>query len=413
MNVFFVPWTQGKFALATGPVHSGKESRLASLLNSARDSKYKGQENDILIFRHPRDSKKPDLIGKHLVDLVTEDPQKIANRIGPNNRNIIIAGISHYEDSNIVDLVDSLVRSNRNVVASALNMDSKGNPYNHLPDLISHIDRIEQTMGRCKINGCGSRNANWNVEIDSRYFPACLSDYNARMNPFDKYTKAGFIGVETGSMFSGKTEAARLHQYHWEKDGHKVVVYESMHNVRYDEPPREVFEEGYTCTHDLTKKPCIKIESGKHIEEHLRKNPQYRHLVIEEGQFIKGLRDSVVRLASQGYSIVVSTLIQGFNKKKFGEGNDLIPSANYVNLNYATCEDCGHPATNSRRMKKTPHGVEVANANDPLELSGGQEIEGQENPEQKVSFFYQATCHDHWDLKGEAPLKYQFDRWTS
>jgi thymidine kinase len=103
---------------------------------------------------------------------------------------------------------------------------------------------------------------------------------------------------------------------------------------------------------------------------------------------------------------VVSALIQGFNKKKFGEGNDLIPSANYVNLNYATCEDCGHPATNSRRMKNTKSGPEVAHAKDPLQMSGGEVLPGQKPP-----FFYQATCHDHWDLKGEEPLKYQFDRW--
>jgi len=403
-------YTQAKFTAFVGPVDSGKEGRLEDILNGARDSGYRengsDKKDDILVVRHPKDDENPEMIGTHKVDLVTENPDEIAELVKPTTELVVFAGMSHYEDPNIVLLTDALVRSGRNVIATALSTDSDGQPYNHLPELLANVDQLELTKGRCGISDCTSRRANRSVKIGKKYVAACAPHHNFLLDPTNPFVNAGELDLYLGSMFSGKSSAARRKADDFRNDGFEVVNFKSLLHVRFGQSKGELFGTGNFTYHNGDTEEAIEILNGGHILEYLhrenlrRDKPGVRHVRIEEGQFIPGIYEAVTELVAKGYTVLCAGLLKGFNRKIWGDMGSLACIADEVEMHYATCVECGHPATNTRRMKKSNGGSPiVAHADDPLELPGGAEESG-------IKFYYDAACLNHWGLRGEEPSKY-------
>ncbi len=133
------------------------------------------------------------------------------------------------------------------------------------------------------------------------------------------------------------------------------------------------------------------------------KENDLRFVAIDEGQFFPGLYDLAFELIPQGYKLIVTGLVRGFNRAPFGDIPKLMCLADVVTYNYGVCVSCYSPATDSQRMKKMPTGAIPADYKDPLELIGGKDHDG-------VSYYYDARCISHWKLPGRPTSQFTFPK---
>ncbi len=415
-----VPYSNGKFHMFLGPVHSGKVGMLAGLLDGAGDSGYLERnrisfDDRFLIVRHPTDSENPRKLGKHDVHLVTENPDEIANIVKDSTRCVVIEGIAHFKNSGIVNLVDALVRSDRNVVSSALNLKADGTLPNHLGGLLGIVDQLELTRTYCQVRDCDSQEAARSMEHkNGHFYPVCVPHFAYLRNPPGGKRKLGKIEMYPGSVSSGKSSAAwRKADERIEQKG-QVLNFKPKDIVRYDETPAELFEIGTVRKHGGTHRDTVAVNIGMQIIEYIFTEGQvapveYRpkkwekptDVLIEEGQFFPDLIEACLKLSSMGINVIAPGLPRSFKRDAFGKYPDLMAFADRVDMSYATCVDCGHPATDNRRMIKGKNEVNrVAHISTPLVMPAG--VDGRD----PVS--YNATCVRHFDLRGQ-DQKYVFN----
>lgn len=173
MDIAAKSYRQGIIIVISGPVQSDKNEKIESFLDGVVDSGYKTKEN-IIAFRHPSDDPDPEHLGRHPVEVVYKADQ-IYEKITPSTRTVVIAGISHFQDSKMIGFLDALVRSNREVIVSGLNLDSYNRPYGIMPGVMALADEIILTKAICYYPGCrGEANRSVRSWSDSEpYSPAC------------------------------------------------------------------------------------------------------------------------------------------------------------------------------------------------------------------------------------------------
>lgn len=153
-------------------------------------------------------------------------------------------------------------------------------------------------------------------------------------------SRAGWIEVICGSMFSGKTEELirRLNRARIAKQ--KVEVFKPKVDTRYDEVD--------VVSHDEKKTTSIPVENATQI---LFYAGDFEVVGIDEAQFFDSELVNVCnQLAEQGKRVVVSGLDMDFKGNPFGPMPALMSIAEYVTKVHAVCIRCGNPANYSHRI---------------------------------------------------------------
>lgn len=385
----------------SGPVKSEKTEKIEGFLDSVVDSGFK-QDSNILVFRHHLDDPKPAQIGKHQVQ-VSDSVEEIYNRILPSTRTIIIAGASHFKDKNIINLSDVIVRSNRNLIVSGLNLDLNGMPPSLMLEFMALADDVILTKAICSYSSYPEcrEDANRSILQAENYLPVCTHHYHYDC-PAPSFS--GSLELFLGPMFSSKSTEWRKELKKVEKKGLDFAVFKWLADCRYGQEAGKTFETGHVTLHSGEKIPAINVNDVKDIHQYLAANPSKKNIFIDELQFFPGIYGLIFELLPKGYRFYGTGLPRGFNRKKFGEVADLMCLADKISMHYAICVECGNPATDNQRMKRLDEGSVIpAGFSDPLVLPGGAE-------ETKKKYFYQARCLADWVLTSEPSLGYTLSK---
>ncbi|PLW94830.1 MAG: thymidine kinase [Marinilabiliales bacterium] len=153
-------------------------------------------------------------------------------------------------------------------------------------------------------------------------------------------TRAGWIEVICGSMFSGKTEELirRLKRAQFAKQ--RIEIFKPKIDVRYHESD--------VVSHDSNAIPSTPVESSSNI---LLLTTDVDVVGIDEAQFFDdGLADVCNELANRGMRVVIAGLDMDFMGKPFGPIPALMAAAEYVTKVHAICVKCGSLAQYSHRV---------------------------------------------------------------
>lgn len=368
------------------------------MLDAAVDSGLKSDSN-IVAAKHPLDDNGSDKIGKHSL-ILTEDPDKIADSIMPDTRTVIIAGIAHYRSPDIVHLLDALVRSNRNVVATALNLDSQGRPYRYLPDIMALADDVVIEKALCLSNGCGS-SATRSKLVDGTYEPRCTHHYHFDRSPGKGDMLSGHLGLFLGPMYSSKSLTWREAMRRVERTGRNYSTFKWIGDGRGHEGMKpNHFDSGYVVLKNKVKIQAILVRDANDIKEYLSRHPESKDVFIDELQFISGIYDLTLDMMAEGYRFYGTGLPRPFKREKFGEVPDLMCLADRITMLNAYCVLCHHPATENQRLRVERGRRIIAAFNDPLVAV--------DETKDNVEYAYEPRCLRHWSVEGEPPLKYSF-----
>lgn len=155
-------------------------------------------------------------------------------------------------------------------------------------------------------------------------------------------SKAGWVEVICGSMFSGKTEELirRLNRARIAKQ--KVEVFKPAVDTRYDVED--------VVSHDEKKAASIPVENAMQILFYAQ---EFEVVGIDEAQFFGSELVTVCnQLANDGKRVIVSGLDMDYLGKPFGPIPALLTIAEYVTKVHAICIRCGNLANYSHRMVK-------------------------------------------------------------
>lgn len=153
-------------------------------------------------------------------------------------------------------------------------------------------------------------------------------------------TKAGWIEVVCGSMFSGKTEELIRRLKRARIANMKVGIYKPSMDVRY--------KADSIVSHDENAIDAFPVELSDTILENYQ---SFDVIGIDEAQFFdKGLIDVCQQMANQGKRVIVAGLDMDYTGKPFGPMPELLSIANYVTKLHAICVQCGGIASYSYRI---------------------------------------------------------------
>jgi thymidine kinase len=169
----------------------------------------------------------------------------------------------------------------------------------------------------------------------------------------------GKLTIIMGCMFSGKsTELLRLYRRY-------IRTYAESQIMVINHSLDERYGNNVVSTHDKMQIPSIMVNDLKN----LRDNEQYQQskiIFIEEAQFFKNLKESVVKAVDLDQKIVYVFGLDGdFKREKFGEILDLIPYCDDIIKLKAICHKCtdGTEAIFTKRISKSKEQTLVGSEN--------------------------------------------------
>jgi thymidine kinase len=400
-----MPYVQGKLTIISGPVKSGKTERIESFLDALVDSGYK-KGNNVVVVRHPNDDSEPEKIGRHEVK-VTSEVEDIYNSVQDETRTVIVVGASLYKDPAIIELADAVVRSNRDMITCGLNLDWNGMPHDYMPNLMALADEIILQKATCFHSRCGyteSTRSIRNSETGSGYLPACTHHWTYHNASPCSRSDMGKLVLYVGPMFSGKSTSWRREIKKVRGSGADPILFKWIGDTRYGTIRKELFETGDITLHNGRSMQAVTIDRPVHIKEYLERHPEKREIFIDEIQFVRGIEGEwdtyklCLELLSAGYHIYANGLPRDFARKPFGDLPKLMCLADRVEINYATCKKCGHPASDNQRVLVTSEGRRF-----PASVGGDQVMVGGSDD-------YEPRCLEHWKLRGEPENRFYLDK---
>ena len=156
-----------------------------------------------------------------------------------------------------------------------------------------------------------------------------------------KISKAGWIEVIAGSMFSGKSEELirRLRRAQIAKQ--KVRIFKPAIDNRYSDDE--------IVSHSEMKIGSSNVASSKELLERVDADTEV--VGIDEGQFFDAeLPAAAVKLARNGKRVIVAGLDQDYLGKPFEPMPHLLAIAEYITKTLAICMVCGGPANHTQRL---------------------------------------------------------------
>ena len=363
------------------------------MLDSARDSGL-SRNGNFLVFKHPLDDPgNLDKIGNHRV-LVANKPNEIASKITSETKTIMIAGISHFtKDSGIAELIDAIIRSNRQIIATGLNLASDGKPYGSMPEIMALADEIIVAKALCNQANCDSE-ANRSLKIKNKFEPRCAYHHKYTDGRPISIDRNGSLEIFAGPMFSSKSTSLEKAIKRYEIKQSPYIIFKWNKDKRYRGEINTI------TLHSGQRIQAYPINSYSEITDILSNKKNTQVVMIDEAQFIDGLYSLIYDLIPQGYKIICTGLPRGFNRKPFADFPKLMCLADDIKYKNGICVECHDPATENQRMKKINGSVISAHYSDPLIAVGGSDTNN-------VEYFYQARCLDHWKLDGEPKLRFE------
>jgi thymidine kinase len=173
----------------------------------------------------------------------------------------------------------------------------------------------------------------------------------------------GYLELIIGPMFSGKTTQIIQIYNNYTYIGKKVAVINFAEDTRYHDT--------LLSTHDRKMIPCI---SSDNIIDNWT-NPANKYyteineadvILINEGQFFKGLKEIVLNMVEQQNKIVYICGLDGdFKREKFGQMLELIPYCDKVSKLTSLCSQCrnGKKALFSSRVSNETEQVVIGSDN--------------------------------------------------
>lgn len=183
-----------RFEIIIGCMSAGKSSELIRRIERARLAYL-----PTVIFRPTTDTRaKPDLVesrnGLQSQAIVVDTPRDMLKY----SLQAVVIGIDEVQffDNDIVEVVLTLLKQRKKIIASGLDLDYKGKPFGPVPGLLALADRVDKLMAVCR--KCGSdfacrtqRTVQSSEQIlvgDSEYEARCLdcfdppSDFQLKIN---------------------------------------------------------------------------------------------------------------------------------------------------------------------------------------------------------------------------------------
>lgn len=174
-------------------------------------------------------------------------------------------------------------------------------------------------------------------------------------------TKAGWIEVICGGMFSGKSEELIRRVRRAEIARQTVQVFKPSIDYRYSTYN--------VSSHSGHSWNAIPVATAAEIEAHVQ--PDTDVVAIDEAQFFDArITDVCGTLADRGVRVIVAGLDQDFRGEPFGPMPLLMAQAEIVHKLQAICVACGAPASRTQRLiNGSP-----ASYGDPVILVGASEV---------------------------------------
>jgi thymidine kinase len=154
-------------------------------------------------------------------------------------------------------------------------------------------------------------------------------------------TRAGWIEVITGVMFSGKSEELIRRVRRACIARKRVQVFKSHMDDRYG-----VYS---VTTHDGMSVEAHPVDSAGEVMLQLR--PETEVVAIDEAQFLDhAIVEASAALASRGVRVIVAGTETDFRGVPFGPMPHMLAVAELVDKLHAICVRCGNPATRNQRL---------------------------------------------------------------
>jgi len=141
-----------RFELIVGCMSAGKSSELIRRIERARLARL-----EAITFRPATDTRsKPNLVqsrnGMATNAIVVRDPRDILKY----SSQAVVFGIDECQffGEDFVEVVLALLHQNKKVIAAALDLDYRGNPFGPVPHLLALADRVDKLLAVCR--KCGS-----------------------------------------------------------------------------------------------------------------------------------------------------------------------------------------------------------------------------------------------------------------
>jgi thymidine kinase len=190
-------------------------------------------------------------------------------------------------------------------------------------------------------------------------------------------SRAGWIEVICGSMFSGKSEELIRRVRRAEIAKQKVQVFKPGIDDRYSS--------ANVASHSGYYWDAIPIQDAKDIL--LQVLPETDVVAIDEVQFFDwSIADICSILADRGIRVILAGLDQDFRGEPFGPMPLLMAEAEVVDKLQAICVVCGAPASRTQRLING----KPATYSDPIILVGASEV-------------YEARCRRCHQVPGKQP----------
>jgi thymidine kinase len=155
-------------------------------------------------------------------------------------------------------------------------------------------------------------------------------------------TSGGWIEVDAGVMFSGKSEELQRRVRRALIARKRVQVFKSHLDARYGGLHR-------VSSHDGRMLDAIPVESAAQIGQ--RVDPQAQVIAVDEAQFLDdGIVPLVSSLAERGRRVILAGIDTDFRGEPFGPMPTLMAIAEVVDKLHAICVLCGNPASRTQRL---------------------------------------------------------------
>lgn len=163
-------------------------------------------------------------------------------------------------------------------------------------------------------------------------------------------SRAGWIEVIAGSMFSGKSEELIRRLRRAQIARQRVQIFKPVIDDRYSEMA--------IVSHSEMKIPSAAVATSTELLGQVR--PSTEVVGIDEGQFFdSGLPEACARLAAAGKRVIVAGLDLDYRGVPFEPMPQLLASAEYITKTLAICMVCGGPANRTQRLVESSDRVLV------------------------------------------------------
>jgi thymidine kinase len=166
-------------------------------------------------------------------------------------------------------------------------------------------------------------------------------------------SRAGWIEVIAGSMFSGKSEELIRRLRRAKIARQKVQVFKPEVDAR--------FSNNHIVSHSEMKHESANVHTAADVRAKVE--PDTQVVGIDEAQFFDNELVPVVNeLAERGVRVIVAGLDQDYTGKPWEPVPQLLAIAEYITKTHAICVKCGQPANYSQRIFESEERVAVGAA---------------------------------------------------